>query len=232
MKIKVIIPNTEEEFVKGFEKIQNTLTHGNFNVEFDVTCLDKGPASLETGLDEAKALPELIREVKKANKDRFDAITIDCAADPGHQVLREVSDIPVVFAGESSYYFAMSLGRKFSLITVLENTKSLNEININKYCIQDRMASVKVANIPVLDVQDEKKSYNAIFKKANEAIKKDEAHAIVLGCTGMSAMVPRLQKELGVPVIDPRRASIHMAISLVSMNISQSKLSFMEQPDK
>lgn len=232
MKIKVIIPNTSIEFVEGFNDIKDVLVEDDINVEFDVVCLKGGPVSLETGLDEGQAIQYLIEEVIKANTDGFDAITIDCAADPGTQALKEISDIPIVFAGESSYYYAMSLSRKFSLITVIDNTRALNENNINKYCIQNRVASVRSTNIPVLDVQDETKSYNAILEESRKAINLDGAQAIVLGCTGMSLLVPRLQKDLGVPVIDPRRASIHMAISLVSMGLSNSKLAFMKPPCK
>ncbi|MDW7661960.1 MAG: aspartate/glutamate racemase family protein [Bacillota bacterium] len=232
MRIKVIIPNTSEEFVDGFNSIRKSLVVSDINVEFDVVCLKGGPVSLETGLDEGQAISHLIEEVIKANDERFDAITIDCAADPGSQALKEISDIPVVFAGESSYYYAMNLSRKFSLITVIENTKALNENNINKYCIKNRIASVRSANVPVLDVQDERKSYNAILIEARKAIEEDGAQAIVLGCTGMSLLVEKLQNDLGVPVIDPRRSAIHMAISLVSMKLSQSKVAYMKPPLK
>jgi allantoin racemase len=232
MRIKVIIPNTSIEFVHGFNSIKNLLISKDIDVEFDVVCIKGGPVSLETGLDESQALPFLIEEVEKANLENYDAITIDCAADPGAQVLREISDIPIVFAGESSYYYAMSICRKFSLITVIENTKALNEININKYCLQNRVASIRIANVPVLDVQDESKSFNAILSEAKKAISEDGAQAIVLGCTGMSLLVPKLMKELGVPVIDPRRASIHMAVSLVSMGLANSKIAYMKPPSK
>ncbi|KKK91382.1 hypothetical protein LCGC14_2713540, partial [marine sediment metagenome] len=82
------------------------------------------------------------------------------------------------------------------------------------------------ANVPVLDLQDEKKAFKAILEEAKIAIKEDGAEVIVLGCTGMSSLTGKLQKELDVPVIDPAAASLKLAEIYVSMGLTTSKIAY------
>lgn len=230
MRIKVIIPNSSQQFLQSQVEIRRAaLGEG---IEVDVDCLKYGPLSLESGFDEALVSPHLIYEVQKAQDEGYDAITIDCAADPAMRAVKEVADIPVVSAGEASYLFAMALCKRFSVITVLENTADVIKDNISKYDLSARVASVRAANVPVLDLQDHDKAFKAIKSEAERAIKEDHAEAIVLGCTGMSALAAYLQEELKVPVIDPAVSALQLAAGLVQMNLSPSKICFKNPPKK
>ena len=69
------------------------------------------------------------------------------------------------------------------------------------------------------------------------AIEKDGAHVLALGCTGMTGVasdLSRMLKKKGydVPVIDPPAASLKFAEALVKMRIKQSKITYMEPPEK
>ena len=100
------------------------------------------------------------------------------------------------------------------------------EENIKKYGFSSRVASVRYARIPVLELKDENKAFKAIFEEAKRAIEKDGAEAIVLGCTGMSTLAKRLHKKLRVPVIDPAVASLKLAESYISMGLTTSLLAY------
>jgi len=224
IKIKVVIPNASVEFRDSqIEERKKVAAPGN---EVEVVCLEHGPVSIEAAYDEALAAPYIIEEVKKAEKEGFDTVSLDCAMDTVVRAAREAVKIPVTSAGEASYLLALGLCRRFSVVTVLKSTALEIKENISKYGFENRVASVRNANVPVLDLKDEEKAFNAILAEAKIAIRDEGAEVIVLGCTGMSSLTEKLQGELNMPVIDPAVASLKLAEVYVSMGITTSKIAY------
>jgi len=145
---------------------------------------------------------------------------------------REAVSIPVTSAGEASYLLAVGLCSKFAVVTVLKSTADAIKENIRKYGFEGRVVSVRWAHIPVLDLQNEKKAFDAILKEAEIAIEHEGAEAIVLGCTGMSSLARELQKCLGIPVIDPAVASLKLAEIYLNMGLTHSKIAYGSPPGK
>lgn len=230
IKIKVIIPNSSIEFRDS--QVEERKKAAAPGTEVDVVCLAHGPVSIEAAYDEALAGPYIIEEVKRAEKEGFDAMSLDCAMDTVVRASREAANIPVTSAGEASYLLALGLCSKFSVITVLKNTADTIRENIRKYGLESRVSSVRYAHIPVLDLQDEKKAFDAILKESKIAIEHEGAEGIVLGCTGMSPLTQRLQRSLGVPVIDPAVASLKLAEIYVTMGLTSSKIAYEPPPEK
>lgn len=230
MRIKVIIPNSSEEFRD--EQADHRRQVAMEGTSVDVICLLKGPVSLESSADEAYAAPYLLDEVKKAEKEGYDAVTIDCAGDPALRAAREIANIPVVSGGEASRLLALALGDKFSVITVLSNTVDIIKSNIVASQLDGRLASVRSAEVPVLELKDHERAKASILREARKAIEEDGADVIVLGCTGMAKLAKEIQEELGVPVVEPATAAIKLAEILVQMGLSHSKISFKTPPEK
>jgi len=230
IKIKVLIPNSSEEFRDSqIEERKKAALRGT---EVEVVCLPHGPVSIESAYDEAMAAPYIIEEVKKAEAQGFDAVSLDCAMDTVVRATREAVRIPVTSAGEASYLIAMSLCRRFSIVTVLKSTANEIRENIRKYGFESRVSSVRCADVPVLELNNEEKSYRAILKESKIAIEEEGAEVIALGCTGMSPLARRLQKEIDVPVIDPAVAALKLAEIFVSMGITTSRLAYEAQKEK
>ena len=200
--------------------------------EVDVVCLSHGPESIEAAYDEALAAPYIIEEVRKAEKEGYDAVSLDCAMDTVVRASREAVRIPVTSAGEASYFLAMGLCARFSIVTVLKSTADAIKENVATYGFQSRVASVRYARIPVLDLKDEDKAFEAIARESRIALEKDGAEAIVLGCTGMSSLTPRLMRELSVPVIDPANSALKLAEIYVQMGLRTSKLAYESPSEK
>jgi len=209
IKIKVVIPNSSVQFRDSqiLERKKAALP----GTEVEVVCLPHGPVSIESAFDEAMAAPYIIEEVRKAEAEGFDAVSLDCAMDTVVRAAREAVRIPVTSAGEASYLMAMSLCRRFTVITVLKSTADKIKENISKYGFESRVSSVRCADVPVLELNDEEKAYIAILAESKKAITEEGAEAIVLGCTGMSPLAKRLQKELDMLVIDPAVAALKLA---------------------
>lgn len=195
-------------------------------VEVDVVCLSHGPESIESAYDDVFAGPYVIEEVRRAEEEGYDAVTIDCAADVAIRAVKEAARIPVVSAGEASLVYALVLGDRFSVITVLEETARAIEHNVGAKGLRDRLASVRAINIPVLNLNNHERTAKALLEISRLAIAEDRADVIVLGCTGMSPLARQMAVELPVPVIDPAVAAIELAKSLVAMGLSHSKRAF------
>jgi allantoin racemase len=235
LKVKVIIPITSPVF--DAEAVQEFSGYAFPGTEISVTHLDYGPASVECELDEALCVPDFLNKARQAEADGFDAVICSCFGDPGVKPARELLNIPVVGAAEASMHFAASLGQRFSVVTVLANVAPLMENLAVQYGVDQKLASVRAVNIPVLDLEDKQKLVNALHRDMLAAITEDRAHVLVLGCTGMMGVARDLERRLKrdgyeVPVVDPAAASLKFVEALVAMGLKQSRLTAMPPPEK
>jgi len=224
MRVKIIIPNTSRAFLKSQIPVRRDIAGSRFDL--DVVCLSQGPESLESAVDEALVGPPLLAEAIRAEEDGFDAIVIDCAMDIGLRAIRERVSIPVTSAAQASYLVALGLGDRFSVVTMIEHAARLINDLIRRYELTERVASVRFANVPVLDLLDTDAAAKAIAVASRVAMEQDGADVIVLGCTGMAPVARQLQDELCVPVIDPAASALLMAESWVRMGLTQSRCSY------
>lgn len=70
-------------------------------VELTYRCTGVGPTEIRTAHDARAAAPFVVQTIIDAAREGFDAIIVDCIADPGVAQAREVVDIPVFGAGEA-----------------------------------------------------------------------------------------------------------------------------------
>ena len=199
--------------------------------------LAQGPASVECRYDEAIATPDVLRQVKEAAQEGFDAVIVDCFGDVGVKAAREIAEIPVIGPGESSMLLAAALGQRFSVITVLRNLLPVVYETAEVLGLHRKLASVRYVDIPVLEVMDRERLKKALLREMLEALEKDGAQVLVLGCTGMSGVTSELSQRLrergyDVPIVDPSGAALKFAEALVKMGLKQSKLTYMKPPEK
>ncbi|MBN1859046.1 aspartate/glutamate racemase family protein [Candidatus Bipolaricaulota bacterium] len=230
MKVRVVIPNTSQAFLDSQVPERQLVAGGRF--ELEVICLDQGPESLESAVDEAVVGPAILAEGIRAEAEGFDAMVIDCAMDIGLAAIRERISIPVTSAAQASYLVALGLGDRFSVITMIEPATRLIDSLIRRYRLTERVASVRFADVPVLGLMDTEAAAKAIAKASRTALKTDGADVIVLGCTGMAPVARKLQEDLRVPVVDPAAAALLMAESYVRMGLLHSRRSYPHPPSK
>jgi allantoin racemase len=235
MRIKVIMPVIHDLFNETAKLEFRSYASGE--TEIHVSHLDKGTASIESHYDEVLAGPDILKKTQEAEQQGYDGVIIDCFGDPAVKAAREIVDIPVLGGFESAIHLAMLLAQKFSIVTVLPHVLPMLEDLINMSGTGIKLASLRYINMPVLDLQDSEKLKTALLKEMVEAVEKDGAHALILGCTGMMGLAAELYKELknkgyDVPVIDPAAASMKMMELLVSLNLKPSKLTYMIPREK
>jgi len=217
MKILIINPNSDLGMTKAIRKTAENFAKG----DYEVVCQSNpdAPGFIETYEDEIKTAPGMIRLMRE-NEEKFDAFINACHCDPNLDVMKEITKKPVVGIGEASMKIASMLGHKFSVVSGAKHSIPNKEAVIRKYHLQDALASVRAPEGDVSKLSAEEKYLLA----AKLAIEEDKAEVIVLGCAGMTGLDKKLQKKLGVPVLDGVVCALIIATGLVEYGVSTSKI--------
>ena len=227
MKLKVIIPNSGMDRKTLDDREVMLSAYAMQSTEISVDCIDHGPESIENAYDEVMACAHILPKVVSAERDGFDAVIIYCGDDPAVGAARELVDIPVIGPGKVAKMIALDLSYRFSILTVLKSCIPGDmEETYRKGFDMNRLASVRSIDICVSDVRDDmEETFSALYKAGKACIEEDGAQSLVLSCLGMAGMGERLTKALGVPVVDPAFAAIKYAELLVTLGLSQSRIS-------
>ncbi len=206
--------------------------------ELEYRSLGEGPEHLQYKTYRAAILMQLVTMIKQAGNDGFDAVIVGCFLDPSVEEGREIAERTLIVGpGEASTHIAATLGNSFSILVTHRNAIPEMEAHLKKRGLWDRLASFKSVEIGVLELQQDKEATLRRFKEAaEEAIAQDRAEVIILGCTGAHGFYEQLQRDLGVPVIDPGIAAVKFAEFLVELKNrfgwKHSKIGAYETPPK
>jgi len=126
----------------------------------------------------------------------------------------------------------MMIGRAFSVITTLQRSVPAVEDRLRLAGLTDRCASIRATGMGTLEVdRDPKAAMKAIVAEAREAVEKDHAEVICLGCAGMAGLEVAITSELHVPVIDGVGAAVRLAEAIVGLGLKTSKRSTYAFPE-
>jgi allantoin racemase len=208
LNILIINPNSDLEMTKAIQATAKEFA----GERCEVLCLRTpgAPKFIETREDEVLAAPGMIKLVRE-NNNQYDAFIIACHCDPNLDMIQEITDKPVVGIGEASMRIASMLGHRFAIIQTTEESVPLKRALVRKYQLWGALASVRAPRDISSGRSDEKK-YTAA---AREAIAEDRADVIVLGCAGLTGLDKRMQKELGVLVLDGVICGLILATALI-----------------
>ncbi|OGO34359.1 MAG: hypothetical protein A2W35_19645 [Chloroflexi bacterium RBG_16_57_11] len=230
MRILLINPNTSHSFTAKIQAIaEKYATPGTIVQALNP---ESGPRSIESIYDELLSSPGTL-EVSLANLDNFDAFVIACYSDhPTVYALREITDKPVLGIAEASIFVACLLGHKFSVVTTNREWEPLLWDAVRHYGMAERCASVRSTGMPVLALESASPddTYRMILEASQQAINKDGAEVICLGCAGMSGLDKKLEAELHIPVVDGVVAALKLLEGLVGYGARTSKRLAYSQP--
>jgi allantoin racemase len=196
-------------------------------VSGEVDWLEEGPSSIESRVDHALCVPPLLERVRAAAADGVDAIVLNCFMDTGVEPARELVSVPVVGPGQSAMTLAATVAQTFSVVLPARSGAPIALEEARLYVGRERVASIRGVEMPVSELHDADRLVAALVSEAHAALTEDGAHAIVLGCTGMSHVTKRVKQELetaghDVPVIDPTLAAVGAAVAQVIAGIRHS----------
>lgn len=227
MRIKIINPNTHLEGTQRIERVAKA--NARPGTEVIAVSPEKGPDAIEGSYDEALAVPGVLEEIKKGIEDGYEGFIIACFLDTGLYAARDLTDKPVIGIGEASMHMACMLGRRFAMLLPAPRwdiTYVLVEF-VRRYGLEDRFASARGIGLGVLDIdKDIDKTLEILKEEGTKAILEDGGEVILLGCAGFAELDKRLEKELGVPVIDPVIAALKFMEAILDYGKKTSKISF------
>lgn len=166
----------------------------------------------------------------RAQEEGFAALCIDTVSDSGLAALRSRLDIPVLAPGQVAFHTAMTLGKKFSIITMWDEWFPLYEKTLTEYHLWPRLASMRSIktrpDLAELLAGKEEVIFAKLEAESRKAIEEDGADVIVLGSTTMHQSADYLQKNLPVPVINPGLITYKLCEIFLQLGLSHSKKAF------
>lgn len=217
MKIMIINPNSSDEMSVSIQKTALEYAAGDFEVTTVST--PGAPEYIDYYSDQAIAAPGMMKLVKD-NEAEYDAFIVACHCDPNLDLLKQITEKPVVGIGEASMKLASMLGASFSVVSASDHSIPNKKAVIHKYHLDGYAASVRSPKEPCESCTTQ----GPYLSAARTAIKEDLAEVIVLGCAGFTQLAPSMSKELGVPVLDGVVCALIVASGLVKAGLSTSKI--------
>ena len=160
----------------------------------------------------------------------FSAVVVDTVSDSGVRALRSRLTIPVLGPGECAFQMAMTLGKKFTILTMWDEWFPLYEKTLTEYGYWSRCASLRSIktrpDVAELLAGKEEVIFAQLKAEAEKAIAEDGADVIVLGSTTMHQSAAWLAANLPVPVINPGLIAYKQAELLVQLGLTHSKKAF------
>lgn len=198
MKILIINPNSDVHTARILQdKAESVLPE---EVSVRVICLTTTPLLISNYKDCARAAAELIPLIEE-KQEEYDAFIIACHSDPGLDAAREVSSKPVWGIGEASFKTASFFGNRIMCLVPSERTGNRKYDSARKYFVNENFYG---------NVVSQGDTYEQLLE-AGKTAKEQGAGVIVLGCANYSAFDGRLEKELGIPVLDGLACALSLA---------------------
>lgn len=215
MKILVIVPVGTDR--RNRERKELCERYASPGTEVDVVSLPRGPLSLETRRDHDEAVPLIVETALRAGEG-YDAIVVSCFLDPAVAELRKIlRDKVVVGAGEASMHLARFLGEPVTVVTVgaYEETVEIVREHVKRLGFGD----AEVIGIPygVLDADRDKATALRLLVDEARRARERGSRVVVVGCTTLAGLAERIQEVVGVPVVDPVKASALLAETLIKL---------------
>jgi allantoin racemase len=189
--------------------------------------LRRGSENSEGDFDDYAGGSEVVKTIIEVAREGFDAVVIGDTGDPFVPGIREYLDVPVIGPMESSLQVASMLGHKFSIITLAKCMKPRKERQVYMYGYADRLASIRSLDVPVSEVSKHSdKVIDLVVEEANIAVEEDGAQVVIQMCGFMVEYYKMVVERVEVPLVEPIRAALKMAESLVRLGLSHSKLMY------
>ena len=228
-KICIINPNTTRAMTQKIDLTAKKFASSDteiVSVEPNV-----GPESIEGFYDEAFCIPGLVEEIEKHSD--ADSYIIACFDDTGLDVIRSITEKPVIGIGEAAYHIATMVAGNFTVITTLSRSIRPLSHNLKKYGLFENCVKVTAIEVPVLDLENiSKDNLDKLNKGIQDTIENDNAESIILGCAGMADLAKSLETKHQLPVIEGVSSAIVLAESLVNLKIKTSKVGSYAVPRK
>jgi allantoin racemase len=213
--IYVINPNSTERVTKGITDAVAPLRMAG-GPAIDCLTLAEGAPGIQSQRDVDGLIPALLKRAAGLETEAA-AFVIACFSDPGMHALREQSTKPVLGIAESGVLTALTLGQRFGIVAMLQNSIPRHLRYLGAMGVMGRFAGDLPVNLTIAEMADDELTLGRMI--AVGRILRDTHHAdvLVMGCAGMARFREPLERELAIPIVEPTQAAVTMAIGRVQL---------------
>ena len=233
-KILVLVPFPMSEENLRLRRAQLEAVDLTANLEFIFKPVKAAPRNYISAADMMLADVAIFEAGVNAETEGFSAVCVDTMSDSGVAALRSALSIPVIGPGRTSMLAALSLGSKFSIVTMWQKWRHLYDKTISDLGIGHALASVRSIDVApdnqALLGGKEDALFPLLEEAAKTAITQEGAEVIILGSTTMHQAQEYLSKTLDVPVINPGPLTYKMAEMMLSSSLTHSRKAYPTSP--
>jgi allantoin racemase len=167
---------------------------------------------------------QIIENVRRAEREGFDAVIIGVLQDSGLKEARSVVDIPVLGYGEVSMLTACMHGSRFTFVCINPDMDPLVRAMIRDQGLESRAAPTAYLDCGYQDLSDavagKPQRFLAAFKAAaRKAMSEHGVDVLLPGQTIIAELLWRegIREMDGALVLDPRLPLLRMAEMLIDM---------------
>jgi allantoin racemase len=205
--------------------------------EIDIFGLEKDPekshlGTVQSSYDATLSTIEDLKCAMAAEEAGYHAVIIPCGGDPGIAPLREVLTIPVVPPGSAAKHICSLLGPRFSIVTTGKGPVKRTEIHERDGLM--KLVSIHRVGLTVPEVRVKlREAYEAMTREGRRAVEEYGACSVTYGCMSMGFLMvdEKLSAEIGVPVVNPVKAAVKTAETLIDLGLTHSKKAYPVPPN-
>jgi allantoin racemase len=206
------------------------------DTQIDVFGLEEDPGrshlgTIQSAYEAALSTTEDIECAMAAEKAGYKAVIIPCGGDPGVAPLREVLSVPVIPPGSTAKHLCSLLGPRFSVLTTGKDPPIRTEIQERDGLL--KLVSIHPVGLTVPEVRaNPEEAFETMAREGRRAVEEYGACSVTYGCMSMGFLMvdEGLTEEIGVPAVNPVKAAVKMAETLIDLGITHSKRAYPVPP--
>ena len=199
------------------------------DTRIDIFGLEEDPershlGTIQSAYEAALSTTEDLECAMAAERAGYQAVIIPCGGDPGVAPLREVLSVPVVPPGSTAKHLCSLLGPRFSVLTTGKGSPFRTEAHERDGLL--KQISVHPVGLTVPEVRARPaEAFEAMAREGRRAVEEYGACSVTYGCMSMGFLMvdERLTEEIGVPAVNPVKAAVKMAETLIDLGLTHSK---------
>src|SRR5690349_9143058 len=156
-RILVINPNSTEAVTRGIDQAVEPLRMPG-GPAIDCVTLKEGPPGIETQQHVDGVIAPMLN-LMRAKESQYAAFVIACYSDPGLHSLREATRKPVLGIAECGILTALTLGQKFGVIAILQQSIARHLRYMGALGVMDRFAGELPVGLGIAELGDERRTY-------------------------------------------------------------------------
>ncbi len=210
--IRVINPNSTQAITDRMSEALDPYVNRS-GMGIDCVTLQHGPPGVASDIDIATVAPLVTKYV--SNDQVADAFVIACYSNPGLDEARKLTSKPVIGIGEAAISSALSLGKRFGVISVSDWSVNRHAADMKARGLYERCAGDRPIGFSVMETENPA-SIDKIVQVGLTLRDEDGADVLITACAGMSRHLPKLQTATGLTIVDPVRAATAIAIGVLT----------------